>query len=108
MTQQRFRSDRLYKLLKFGVVLLTIFLILKLVVNQSMRDPFADIHGILDCNILYERGTPHNEDCKKKVVDEFKDSKNQPFKNILIIIAIPTLFFGGNWLYKYLLPLKEK
>lgn len=42
------------------------------------------------------------------VLGDFNKNENELNHTIILAVALPLLFFGGTWLYKYLFPVKNE
>ncbi len=96
MSERKFRADKLYKLVRYLVIIITTISLLLAIGSFSRLTN-------LDCSKQYPpigNDYIHFDAC----LDEQTGYRDALFNNIKIAILLPILFFGGTWLYKYLFP----
>ena len=100
---------KLYKLTKAGIVILTLFLMLKFILdNQDAKSVVSLYRYNLDNCPPIKYSQDYNN-CVSKADKQYNQSmaENQSRGDIALIVLIPTLFFGGEWVYRYLFPIKK-
>lgn len=114
MSKRKLDTNRLYKFIKRGVIVLTLLLILKFVLfdlNSFRGIENAFYYASDQCRSNYTLYSPKYEDCTKDASKELDTGLHKASQiqihDILLIILLPGLFFGCGWAYKYLFPLKE-
>lgn len=111
MTERNFNSQRLYKLIKWFVIIVSFPLILLGLLN------FIDLNGNHTIQFLnqWEKEQKCKEEitsggynfCMKGAYIIISDWENNTKKELTIGFTLPILFFGGTALYKYLFPVKN-
>ncbi len=111
MIKRKLDTKRLYKLTKIGVIVLTLFIILKFVLFdwnafQSVENTFFSAGDT--CYSQYGYFSTKYVKCREKADRELTsglDAASQiQIHDLLLIVLMPTMFFGGGLLYKYLFP----
>lgn len=111
MNKPRLDKKRLYRIAKIGVIALTLFLILKMWLIDSKQVNYIQSNYYIElnhCDSLYTTASKRDE-CYAQAKKKFDDiTLNPPTQtDLFLIVLIPTLFFGGARLYKYLFTVKE-
>lgn len=109
MSKQRLDKKRLYRLANILIILLTIYFLFKYRLDSVATNVGMDWNNpaFINCETLYPRESQSRVNCMTKAIHDFN---NKTSKDLLIILLLPTSFFGGTWLYRYLFPtiVKEK
>ncbi len=63
--------------------------------------------GVLKCDELYSLNTVSHSDCLLEADKKFNEIFPPMQHDMILIVLIPTLFFGGTWIFKYLFPRKD-
>ncbi len=114
MVKRRFSGKRLYKLLKVIVIAITLLITIVLALSaKNVLEGKIFEHWNDTCEELYlvESGKYSREgygDCLSLAVEGQTKSETLFFRLVGVAIGLPTIFFGGTWLYKYLVPLKKE
>lgn len=104
---RKFNLARLYKLLKVIAILILIFLFLRILYDWNKTDYFLSKEARTDC-VGNSIEIQHKIDCGNVTFELYLQYNKDLEQSIHLIIIIPALFFGGIWLYKYLLPVKNQ
>lgn len=102
--KRKFSHERLYKLTKKVVIIVSI-----LTLAYGIYMYFFGIDNILNnwkayCGDLYKEPSWEYHDCMEVGLGEVSKIYNYIEKAFTIGILLPSIFFGGTWLYRYLFP----
>ena len=114
---RKFDPRRLYKLVRTLVIIVGIIVgILAIMGYQDVKNATILKNGYALCNKLYptypgifeqDRNTfDANLKCVSDVSLESDQTNTETFELILFAILLPTIFFGGTLIYRYLFPIK--
>ena len=112
---RRFSGERLYKLLRVIVIILTIMAILlaSYLHNLYYGSDHFYANGTAQCYKLWPDWNT-NDIAGKAFANCFSTVQSLQIGGqyafdytVCVAILLPLLFFGGTWLYKYLFPVKK-
>jgi len=108
MTKRKFSGKRLYRLSKRIVIIASVL---------SGILAAGSYYSIQSNNLLYEyqeicseypKGSANHLDCMIVGFEAISDIQNIFYRAYIIAVILPTIFFGGTWLYRYLFPVQEE
>lgn len=101
MKNRKFRGDRLYKIAKIVVVLLTIYFAFNAIDSYS---------GLGTAQMARESCAPNEyyTQCLKNSLIILSNIENSIRNNTFIAILLPVVFFGGTALYQYLFTIQDQ
>ena len=104
MNKRKFSPIRLYKLIKWIVIIVSTISLILAVVSYMDVENNRTLHK-------WERvcqKESEDSDCMLIGLSEVNDIREAMYKEFMIGIFLPTLFFGGGGLYRWLFPKEKK
>lgn len=107
MQNRKFRGDRLYKVAKIVVVLLTIYFVFNTIKLYYRLDRFQTLRDVCPYSTATSEDKYYTE-CRSNNLIIIHNIENSIHNNVFMAILLPALFFGGAALYRYIFPLNRK
>lgn len=110
MKNRKLDSKRLYKVTRVLVVIITLIFVLKLAFNDYYSEDRLRAAYQLEldkCSSIYDPDTLGYKKCKPDADNIFYTTAPTQWEDIILIVSLPALFFGGGWIYKYLFPTEK-
>ncbi len=104
MKNRTFRSDRLYKLASFVVILLTLYYSFNAIYAYTRLENVKKYPS--ECNKDYWKSD--YAECLVLMHGTVDNVAEEVGTNTFIAILLPASFFGGTLLYKFIFPAKKK
>lgn len=104
MDKREFRADKLYKLAKITVLIVTIILLWN---TYTSYVSWRNVNTRSEYSYCQGGDTDFYRRCYE-TIHHFYSQAYEQFKTLLTItIFLPAFFFGGTWFYKYIFPVKK-
>lgn len=109
MPKRRFDTKRLYGLIRLIVIIVTVISGLIAVPNYiNLEITNETLKGWQEtCDTDFNMGYESWLTCVKAQNSQLDAMQNAMERTALLTIVLPTLFFGGTWLFNYLFPKKH-
>ncbi len=108
MYEKKFNSERLYKILKTVVLTITKLLLVVVIVLFSQQATYRLLDQQENYLFNLNGSRPDLVDWSLTLSQYVNETSDRIIKVLLVLIGLPTLFFGGTALYRYIFPVKSK